>query len=61
TEHAKITKDASHVLVSFIHRDKKVLGFKIVDLSKVRVTLKNEFNTNNPNLYKKENIIREFP
>jgi hypothetical protein len=59
-ELAKVTKDACHVMVGYIHKNKKILGFKIVDLSKINVSLKNEFNTNNKELYKKDAIVREY-
>jgi hypothetical protein len=57
---AKVTRNACHVLIGFAHKNKRMLGFKIVDLSKVNVLLKNEFNTNNPELYKKEAIVKEL-
>ena len=60
-ELAKVKRNACHILVGFTHRNKRVIGFKIVDLSKIKVSLKNEFNTNNKELYKKENVVREFP
>lgn len=58
-ELAKVKRDAWHILVGFIHKNKIVHGFKIVDLSKIKVALKNEFNADNRELYK--NIVREFP
>jgi len=60
-ELSKVKKDACHILIGFIHKSKRILGIKIVDLSKIKVSLKNEFNTNNRELYRRENIIREFP
>jgi hypothetical protein len=60
-EFAKVTKDARHIMVGFIHRAKSVIGFKIVDLSKIKVSLKNEFNTNNKELYKSEAVIKSYP
>ena len=59
-ELTKITKDARHVLVGYVHRNKKLVSFKVVDLSKINVSLKNEFNTSNKELYKKEAIVREY-
>lgn len=56
----KITRDACHVLVGFLHKKKNITGFKIVDLSKIKVNLKNEFNANNKELYKQEAVIKEF-
>jgi len=60
-EFAKVTKDARHIMVGFIHKAKSVIGFKIVDLSKIKVNLKNEFNTNNKELYKSEVVIKSYP
>ena len=60
-EFAKVTKDARHIMVGFIHTAKSVIGFKIVDLSKIKVDLKNEFNTNNKELYKSEAVIKSYP
>lgn len=59
-ELTKVTRDARHILVGFIHRGRKIVGFKIVDLSKINVSLKNEFNTNNKELYKREAIVKEY-
>jgi hypothetical protein len=59
-ELAKVKKDAYHILVGFAHQDRKVIKFKIVDVSKISVNLKSEFNTNNKELYKPEAILREY-
>jgi hypothetical protein len=59
-ELAKVTKDASHILVGFIHRTKTIIGFKIVDLSKIKVNLKSEFNANNKELYKSEAEVMSY-
>ncbi|MEM1949427.1 MAG: hypothetical protein QXQ48_05840 [Nitrososphaerota archaeon] len=59
-ELAKVKRDSRHILVGYIHRNKKVKGFKIVDLSKINVSLKNEFNTSNIELYKREAVIKEY-
>ena len=58
---AKVRRDAVHIMVGFVHRRKKVVGFKIVDLSKIDVSLKNEFNANNREIYKREAIVQEYP
>lgn len=58
---AKVDKDAFHILVGFLHQNKRILGFKIVDLSKINVSLKNEFNANNVEIYKKDAILKEYP
>jgi len=60
-ELAKVKSDASHIMVGFIHRAKAVIGFKIVDLSKIKVKLKSEFNANNKELYKEGAVIRSYP
>jgi len=59
-ELAKVTKDACHIIVGFIHRMRSIIGFKIIDASRIRVNLKSEFNTNNKELYKRENILKEY-
>ena len=59
-ELAKVTKDACHIIVGFIHRMRSIIGFKIVDASRIRVNLKSEFNTNNKELYRQENILKEY-
>lgn len=56
----KVTKDACHILVGFLHKRRNIIGFKIIDLSKVKVNLKNEFNANNRELYRQEAVIKEF-
>ena len=58
---AKVTRDAVHMMVGFVHRRKRVVGFKIVDLSRINVSLKNEFNANNKEIYKREAIVQEYP
>ena len=35
-------------------------GFKLLTLEKLRVNVKNEFNANNKELYKEDNILYEF-
>jgi hypothetical protein len=60
-ELAKVTKDARHIMVGFLHKAKSIIGFKIVDLSKINVNLKSEFNTNNKELYKSETVIKSYP
>jgi hypothetical protein len=59
-ELAKVTKDACHIIVGFIHRMRSIIGFKIIDASRIRVNLKSEFNTNNKELYRQENILKEY-
>ncbi len=59
-ELAKVKRDACHLIVGFVHKKKKIIGFKIIDASKIKVDLKSEFNTNNIELYKRENVLREY-
>jgi len=60
-ELTKVKRDASHIMVGFIHENKKPIGFKLVDLSKIKVNLKSEFNANNKELYKTEAVIKSYP
>ncbi|RLI09690.1 hypothetical protein DRO32_00035 [Candidatus Bathyarchaeota archaeon] len=60
TELTKVKFDAYHVGVGFIHEGKRIIGFKIFDISRIRVSLKPEFNTSNRELYKPGNVIREY-
>ena len=57
----KVRSNARHILIGFIHQNKEVIGWKLVDLSKIKVSLKHEFNTSNIELYKREAIIKEYP
>jgi len=59
-ELTKVTRNACHIIVGFIHRKRSVIGFKIIDASKINVNLKSEFNANNMELYKRENILKEY-
>ena len=59
-ELTKVKRDASHIMVGFIHENKKPIGFKLVDLSKIKVNLKSEFNANNKELYKREAVIKSY-
>jgi len=60
TELPKVRKSARHVIVGFLHRSRKVVGFKVVDASRIRVDLKVEFNASNLELYRGENVLREY-
>jgi hypothetical protein len=60
----KITNDGRHLLVCFDtyeQREKEfiVTGWCLIDLFGIKVSMKPEFNTNNLELYKKENILLE--
>jgi hypothetical protein len=57
----KITKDARHLLLGISHDGKDgawtFLQFDVVDVSRLKVRLKAEFDASNKELYQKENII----
>lgn len=58
----KICADGLHILLGFITNeiDKgefNLTGYKLVDISKVKVSLKPEFNTDNKGIYNSETII----
>lgn len=60
----KIDADAIHLLLGFIIKEVKPenfksIGWKLIDLSKINVSIKVEFNTDNLEIYKKESIIVE--
>lgn len=60
-ELGKVTRDACHIIVGFIHKKRSIIGFKIIDASKIKVNLKSEFNASNRELYRQENILRQYP
>jgi hypothetical protein len=59
----KIKVNGRHALSSFIISGTpnafKTIGWKLVDLSKIKVSMKPEFNADNKELYRKETIIAE--
>ena len=60
----KISEDGRHILIGFVIKEIepkvfKTVGWKMVDLSKVYVRMKPEFNADNRELYKKEALIAE--
>ena len=60
----KIDSDAYHLLLGFILEKTAsnvflVTGWKLVDLSRISVSLKLEFNTSNPAIYSKDAILLE--
>lgn len=60
----KVTSSGNHLLAGFLHTGKtpyQIVGWHLVDMAKVRVSLKPEFNANNPQLYRKETIIESYP
>ena len=60
----KIDADGMHLLLGFVIKEVgeklfKTLGWKLVDLSRLKVGLKAEFNADNLEIYKPEAILRE--
>lgn len=60
----KIRSDGRHLVLGFITREVgpekfKTVGWKLVDLSKINVSMKPEFNADNLEIYKKEAIVAE--
>ena len=60
----KVDSDGHHLLLGFVIEEIqpktfRTIGWKLVDLSKIFVSMKPEFNTDNRELYKKEAIITE--
>ncbi len=60
----KINSDGLHLLLGFIIREVeaekyKTIGWKLVDLSKIKVSIKAEFNADNLEIYKPEAILKE--
>lgn len=57
----KITEDASHLLIGIEHDgndgDWKFLGYRLVDLSKLQVRLKAEFQASNRELYSRKSVL----
>jgi len=64
SENFKVTKDAHHFGISFeIYKDNnglyKINSWKILDLSKLKLNVKYEFNSDNRHLYAKEMILAQ--
>ena len=60
----KIDSDAFHLLLGFIIKETEsgkfiTVGWKLVDLSKIKVSIKAEFNADNLEIYKPDAIIKE--
>ena len=60
----KVICGGFHLLMGFLVKESvpeqfRVVGWKLVDLSKLRVSLKPEFNASNPEIYKAEGILAE--
>lgn len=62
----KIHSDGRHLLVAVSHNGKtgadlRMLGWKLVDASRIKVRLKAEFQASNHAMYRSENIVLESP
>ncbi len=60
----KIIRAARHLLLGFIVEEVsaycfRTIGWKLVDLARIRVSLKPEFNANNLEIYKPEAVLHE--
>lgn len=60
----KVHEDARHMLVAIRHNGKtgddlRLLGWELVDVSRIRVRLKAEFQASNHDMYHKENVVSE--
>jgi len=60
----KINSDGLHLLLGFIIKEVKpeqfiTVGWKLVDLSKIKVSIKAEFNADNLEIYKQEAVVIE--
>lgn len=58
----KVQDDARHLLVGIHHNGKtgtnlRLLGWELIDVSRLRVQLKAEFQTSNNEMYRTENIV----
>jgi len=62
TETSKIREDAHHLLVAIRHNGKagenlRLLGWQLIDVSRLRVRLKVEFQASNKDMYLPENVV----
>lgn len=60
----KISSDGFHLLLGFIIKEVEpekfiTIGWKLVDLSKIKVSIKAEFNADNLEIYKPDAVIKE--
>ena len=59
----KITDDATHLLIGIEHDgndgDWQFLGYRLVDLSKLKVRLKAEFQASNRDMYKESSVLEK--
>ena len=61
---SKVNVNGRHLLLGFIIKEVqpkvfRTVGWKLVDLTKIKVSMKPEFNADNREIYKKEAIIAE--
>ena len=64
TTTGKVHDDARHLLVAIRHNGKtgadlRLLGWELVDVSRIRVRLKAEFQASNHDMYQKDNVVAE--
>ena len=62
----KVHDDARHLLVAIPHNGKtgvdlRLLGWELVDVSRICVRLKAEFQASNHDMYRKDNVVAESP
>ena len=61
----KITDDATHLLIGIEHDgrdgDWRFLGYRLVDLSGLKVRMKAEFQASNRNLYDESSVLEKRP
>ena len=60
----KVHDDARHLLVAIRHNEKtgadlRLLGWELVDVSRICVRLKAEFQASNHDMYQKDNVVAE--
>lgn len=64
TTTSKVHDDARHLLVAIRHNGKtggdlRLRGWELIDVSKIRVRLKAEFQASNHDMYRKDNVVAE--
>ena len=64
TTTGKVHDEARHLLVAIRHNGKtgedlRLLGWELVDVSRIRVRLKAEFQASNHDMYQKDNVVAE--
>jgi hypothetical protein len=62
----KVLDDARHLLVGIRHNGKsgielRLLGWELIDVSRIRVQLKAEFQASNREMYREENVVAKSP